>query len=288
MSTSAALASLASSASLVLFSLHLLPSSSLPFSPSSSPFPLCPVTVHFIFSLFIELFTCRRADQEEQRWVDAGLSRTQFRSFSLSPLVRFLPLLTYVSCILIAYFVKALSPLGFSSPALMTQSFGEAPRKMVSLSLSLSLSLPLSLSLSLSLLPLFPHDLEGLIKQFLLEVEWGEIDYLLIDTPPGTSDEHISLSTYLKGSNVAGAIIVTTPQALSLFSLSLYSLSSLYSLFSLSFSLSLSSVRRALQASFFSGCLMSHCQELGQGCPEGVGMTSPLACWDDGQPQSTK
>lgn len=52
----------------------------------------------------------------------------------------------------------------------------------------------------------------GLIKQFLLEVEWGEIDYLLIDTPPGTSDEHLSLTSYLKGSNVAGAVIVTTPQ----------------------------------------------------------------------------
>jgi len=34
----------------------------------------------------------------------------------------------------------------------------------------------------------------GLIKQFLKDVNWSELDYLIIDTPPGTSDEHISLS----------------------------------------------------------------------------------------------
>ena len=33
----------------------------------------------------------------------------------------------------------------------------------------------------------------ALIRQFLAGVEWGELDYLLVDTPPGTSDEHISL-----------------------------------------------------------------------------------------------
>lgn len=33
----------------------------------------------------------------------------------------------------------------------------------------------------------------GLIKQFLKDVEWGETDYLVVDTPPGTSDEHLSL-----------------------------------------------------------------------------------------------
>jgi Mrp family chromosome partitioning ATPase len=32
----------------------------------------------------------------------------------------------------------------------------------------------------------------GLIRQFLVESDWGELDYLLVDTPPGTSDEHIS------------------------------------------------------------------------------------------------
>ncbi|EDV27867.1 uncharacterized protein TRIADDRAFT_53984 [Trichoplax adhaerens] len=52
----------------------------------------------------------------------------------------------------------------------------------------------------------------GLIKQFLRDVNWGELDYLLIDTPPGTSDEHISIAQYLKGAGVDGAIVITTPQ----------------------------------------------------------------------------
>lgn len=73
---------------------------------------------------------------------------------------------------------------------------------------------------------LLPHDdnaviwrgprKSGLIKQFLTEVDWGELDFLIIDTPPGTSDEHISVAQYLKLSNVAGAIVVTTPQEVSM------------------------------------------------------------------------
>ncbi|GMF05559.1 unnamed protein product [Ambrosiozyma monospora] len=38
----------------------------------------------------------------------------------------------------------------------------------------------------------------GLIKQFLKDVDWGRLDYLVIDTPPGTSDEHLSVTTYMK------------------------------------------------------------------------------------------
>ncbi|CAL3970250.1 hypothetical protein PZA11_006509 [Diplocarpon coronariae] len=57
----------------------------------------------------------------------------------------------------------------------------------------------------------------AMVRQFLSEVLWGEIDYLLIDTPPGTSDEHISLAeTLLKialPGQLAGAVVVTTPQA---------------------------------------------------------------------------
>ncbi|KAL7625265.1 cytosolic Fe-S cluster assembly factor cfd1 [Parahypoxylon ruwenzoriense] len=57
----------------------------------------------------------------------------------------------------------------------------------------------------------------AMIRQFLSDVLWGEMDYLLIDTPPGTSDEHISLAeTLLKDASprqVAGAVVVTTPQA---------------------------------------------------------------------------
>jgi len=57
----------------------------------------------------------------------------------------------------------------------------------------------------------------AMVKQFLTDVMWGEIDYLLIDTPPGTSDEHISLAQNLLEiafpGQVVGAVVVTTPQA---------------------------------------------------------------------------
>ncbi|KAL3131467.1 cytosolic Fe-S cluster assembly factor nbp35 [Trebouxia sp. C0009 RCD-2024] len=56
----------------------------------------------------------------------------------------------------------------------------------------------------------------ALIKQFLKDVDWGNIDYLVVDAPPGTSDEHISIAQFLKASNVDGAIIVTTPQEVSI------------------------------------------------------------------------
>ncbi|RHY87634.1 hypothetical protein DYB35_008914 [Aphanomyces astaci] len=52
----------------------------------------------------------------------------------------------------------------------------------------------------------------GLIKQFLTDVHWGDLDYLIIDTPPGTSDEHISIVQYLKDAQIDGAVVVTTPQ----------------------------------------------------------------------------
>lgn len=52
----------------------------------------------------------------------------------------------------------------------------------------------------------------GLIKQFLKDTDWGCLDYLVVDTPPGTSDEHISLVQYLKDVGVDGALVVTTPQ----------------------------------------------------------------------------
>ncbi len=56
----------------------------------------------------------------------------------------------------------------------------------------------------------------GLIKQFLKDVEWGDLDFLLVDTPPGTSDEHLSVNAFLKESGIDGAVVVTTPQELSL------------------------------------------------------------------------
>ena len=43
----------------------------------------------------------------------------------------------------------------------------------------------------------------GLIRQFLTDVEWGALDYLIIDTPPGTSDEHISMVQVREGDESA-------------------------------------------------------------------------------------
>ncbi|CCH57990.1 hypothetical protein TBLA_0A01890 [Henningerozyma blattae CBS 6284] len=55
-----------------------------------------------------------------------------------------------------------------------------------------------------------------LIKKFLKDVDWDYLDYLVIDTPPGTSDEHISINKYMKDSGIDGALIVTTPQEVAL------------------------------------------------------------------------
>ncbi len=51
------------------------------------------------------------------------------------------------------------------------------------------------------------------IQQFLGDVDWGELDWLVIDSPPGTDDEPLSVAQLIPAS---GAIIVTTPQELSL------------------------------------------------------------------------
>ena len=51
------------------------------------------------------------------------------------------------------------------------------------------------------------------LKQMLLQVKWGHLDFLLIDLPPGTGDIHISLVHDIP---LSGAIIVTTPQAVAL------------------------------------------------------------------------
>ncbi|KAL4401288.1 cytosolic Fe-S cluster assembly factor Nbp35 [Malassezia pachydermatis] len=67
----------------------------------------------------------------------------------------------------------------------------------------------------------------GLIKQFLKDVDWTGgleppsdgapvIDYLLVDTPPGTTDEHLSIVGFLRESGIDGAVIITTPQEVSL------------------------------------------------------------------------
>lgn len=53
----------------------------------------------------------------------------------------------------------------------------------------------------------------GAIKQFISDVQWGELDYLFIDSPPGTGDEPLTVAQVMKG---AQGIIVTTPQEVSL------------------------------------------------------------------------
>lgn len=56
----------------------------------------------------------------------------------------------------------------------------------------------------------------ALIKQFVSDVAWGELDYLVVDTPPGTSDEHMATVEALRPYKPLGALVVTTPQAVSI------------------------------------------------------------------------
>ena len=55
--------------------------------------------------------------------------------------------------------------------------------------------------------------LHGVIRQFLTDVNWGELDYLIVDMPPGTGDVQLSLAQLVP---VQGAVLVTTPQEVSL------------------------------------------------------------------------
>ncbi len=54
--------------------------------------------------------------------------------------------------------------------------------------------------------------LHGAVQQFMRDVEWGELDYLVVDLPPGTGDVSLSMSQSVP---VAGAVVVTTPQGVS-------------------------------------------------------------------------
>lgn len=60
----------------------------------------------------------------------------------------------------------------------------------------------------------------SMIRQFVNDIEWGDLDFLIIDTPPGTSDEHITImetmNSLTETKKCLGALIVTTPQEISL------------------------------------------------------------------------
>ena len=55
--------------------------------------------------------------------------------------------------------------------------------------------------------------LHGVVRQFLADVNWGDLDYLIVDMPPGTGDVQLSLAQLVP---VQGAVLVTTPQEVSL------------------------------------------------------------------------
>jgi ATP-binding protein involved in chromosome partitioning len=54
--------------------------------------------------------------------------------------------------------------------------------------------------------------LHGAVQQFMRDVQWGELDYLIVDLPPGTGDVSLTMSQSVP---VAGAVVVTTPQGVS-------------------------------------------------------------------------
>jgi len=62
----------------------------------------------------------------------------------------------------------------------------------------------------------------GVLKQFLFEAHWGDLQYLIIDLPPGTGEEVLSITQMLRGG--AGALVVSTLQALSVLEAKRFSL----------------------------------------------------------------
>ncbi|AQQ71801.1 antiporter inner membrane protein [Limihaloglobus sulfuriphilus] len=86
---------------------------------------------------------------------------------------------------------------------------GGVGKSTVSVNLAISLALQVRRS-GCSILIFTVH----MIKQFLKDVQWGQLDYLIVDSPPGTGDEPLSIVQLLE--SCTGAVIVTTPQELAL------------------------------------------------------------------------
>ena len=55
--------------------------------------------------------------------------------------------------------------------------------------------------------------LHGTIKQFIVDVDWGELDYLVVDLPPGTGDVQLSLSQHIP---ITAGVVITMPQKVSI------------------------------------------------------------------------
>lgn len=71
---------------------------------------------------------------------------------------------------------------------------------------------PMLVQVNPCLVPCSQSHQAACINVAFLSTRRDEVDYLLIDTPPGTSDEHLSITSYLNETGVDGAVIVTTPQ----------------------------------------------------------------------------
>ncbi|EAY10672.1 nucleotide binding protein, putative [Trichomonas vaginalis G3] len=56
----------------------------------------------------------------------------------------------------------------------------------------------------------------ALVLQLINQIDWSDQDFLLVDTPPGTSDEHLSVVSFMRDSEIDGAVIVTTPDEVSI------------------------------------------------------------------------
>jgi Mrp family chromosome partitioning ATPase len=56
----------------------------------------------------------------------------------------------------------------------------------------------------------------GFVLELLKNVDWGETATIIVDTPPGTSDEHLSVVSFMSRAGIDGAVIVTTPEEVAL------------------------------------------------------------------------